>query len=396
MSRALLACALALPGLLWTGGAAGAHPGLRVNGPVELVSESNLLGCRNPDGTPAGNDHPDLPARAFRDHTGQVHLLAGSRQNFQWTGPTLDKVARRTCDRTIVSNANPQPNAFDHYQWLMAAYTEDGKRVYGLTHHEYHGELYASECKVPRDRDGPAWEKRCWYASVNRVDSNDGGTTFAPPGGKPQPIAMLPYRFATDMNRAGIHAPTNIVRHPTDGAYYVMAHASPYRDQARGMCVLRATDLEKGDWRAWGGKAFDVQFANPYTTTISDPRRHVCTPVVPWLARSLTYNTRARAFLLIGNMEDRVIYSWSTDLVRWSEPATLMNAAVYSTAVRNRAPEAAAYFSALDPSSPSRSFDQTDGQFYLYYTRFSNAVERGKRGWSYRTRQLVRQPVVVQ
>lgn len=388
----------ALAGLLWLAVAYGGesvYPALRVDGPEELVSDSNVLGCRSVDGRPLGNDHPDTSARAFRDYSGVVHLIAGSRENFQWTGPTLNEVARRTCDRAVISKANPAPEAFDQYQWLAAVYTEDGKTVYGLTHHEYHGSLSFPECRDAHDHKG-SWRMRCWYASVNLVVSRDGGKTFEPPDGKARPIAVLPYRFAADMNRAGLHSPTNIVKHPEDGNYYVMVYASAYREQPQGMCTMRATNLEKADWRAWGGKDFDVEFANPYRAQIDDPKRHVCTPVVSWVARSLTYNTRARAFLLIGHQRGRVVYAWSRDLIHWSEPATLMEVKEFALAVRERASEATAYYSALDPFSAGRSFDQTGERFFLYYTRFSDPVPRGERGWAFRTRQLVRRPVVVQ
>ena len=360
-----------------------------------MVYESNMLGCRDEKGGVVPNDHPDMPARAFRDYNGEVRMLANSRQNFQLTGPTLDKVARRSCDRSLTSRNNPEPQAFDHFQWLMSAYTEDGRKVFGLTHHEYHGRLYFPECKDAHGQDG-SWRMRCWYTSVNFVISNDGGRTFDPPGGRQQPIAVLPYRFASDMNRAGPHSPTNIVKHPADKHYYVMLQVSPYRDQPRGTCLMRATDLEKADWRAWSGRAFDVDFPNPYASSITDVKRGICAPVVPWLATSLTYNTHAKAFLLIGYGDEGAVYAWSRDMLRWSDTAALLDAVTLPVAIRRRAPEATAYYSALDPSSPGRNYDQTGGRFFLYYTRYSHPVERGDRGWVFEKRQLVRRAVILQ
>jgi hypothetical protein len=48
-----------------------------------------------------------------------------------------------------------------------------------------------------------------------------------------------------------------------------------------------------------------------------------------------------------------------------------------------------AYPSALDPSSPSRNFDTTDGRFYLYYTRFNREAGTDL------DRDLVRVPVTI-
>jgi len=376
-------------------GALPAFPQLRLDGPEELVYRSNALGCKNPDGTVVTNDHSDMPARAFRDYTGQVHLLASSRQNFQAVGPSLNKAARRGCDRTVISRGNGAPEAFDEFQWLMSAYTEDGRTVIGLTHHEYHGDLHYPECSGNSKREG-AWEMRCWYTSINLVESRDGGYTFSSPSGKSQPVAVLPYRFSTDMRRAGPHSPTNIVRNPEDRYYYVMFQASAYRDQARGTCVMRTTDLKKGQWLAWGGNAFDVKFENPYIIAVADPGKHVCKPVVPWLGNSLTYNTRTHSFLLIGYSSQGAVYAWSRDLVRWSDRDTLMRSAIRSRAGREGASEATAHYSALDPESPTLSFDQTGARFYLYYTKYLKGEARGERGWRFGARELVRRPVAVQ
>ncbi|OGA54307.1 MAG: hypothetical protein A3G24_03645 [Betaproteobacteria bacterium RIFCSPLOWO2_12_FULL_62_13] len=71
---------LAVSGLLWAStaiGAASSYPTLRLDGPAELVSESNTIGCTDETGRVVRIDHSDTAARAFRDYTGQVHLIAG-------------------------------------------------------------------------------------------------------------------------------------------------------------------------------------------------------------------------------------------------------------------------------------------------------------------------------
>lgn len=390
-------------------GAPTGFPTLRLEGDEEKVYGSNSVGCREPDGKEVRNDHSDQPAHAFRDYNGQVHMLASSRQNFLLLGPSLNQVARRGCEHTVVSNGSSAPETFDQFQWLMSVYTDDGRTVYGLTHHEFHGDLTVPECRGGAEdslrrrgktvfqgaegKRGEGWTMRCWYTSVNLVVSRDGGFNFLPPGGKARPMAQLPYRFASDMERAGPHSPTNIVKHPTDGRYYVMIQTSPYRDQARGTCVARATDLQKADWRAWGGSDFDISFVNPYASAVQDPARHVCATVVPWLALSLSYNTQARAFLMIGYDTRGAIYSWSNDLVRWTPAQVLLQATIRS---RNaRSPEATAHYSALDPNSAGRNFDQTGANFFLYFTRYLGGSEGGPRGWQYEGRELVRRRVAV-
>lgn len=91
------------------------------------------------------NDMPDAMARAFRDYTGTVHLVAASPELFQSLGPTLESV-QHSCEIGHRSANNPDPAAFNDQSWIDSFYTFDGKTIAGLTHMEYHGWAHRGEC----------------------------------------------------------------------------------------------------------------------------------------------------------------------------------------------------------------------------------------------------------
>ena len=58
------------------------------------------------------NDIPDAMARAFRDYTGTVHLVAASSELFQSLGPDLDSV-QHSCEVGHYSAKDPNPADFN-------------------------------------------------------------------------------------------------------------------------------------------------------------------------------------------------------------------------------------------------------------------------------------------
>src|ERR1700677_1258499 len=84
------------------------------------------------------NDIPDAMARAFRDSTGTVHLVAASSELFQNLGPTLERV-QHNCEGGHYSANDPNPADFNDQSWIDDFYTFDGKKIAALTHMEYHG-----------------------------------------------------------------------------------------------------------------------------------------------------------------------------------------------------------------------------------------------------------------
>ena len=102
------------------------------------VFESPQQSCDN-------DDIPDAMARAFRDSTGTIHLVAASSKLFQNLGSTLENV-QHSCEVGHYSANDPNPADFNDQTWIDSFYTLDGNTIAGLTHTEYHGWAHPGEC----------------------------------------------------------------------------------------------------------------------------------------------------------------------------------------------------------------------------------------------------------
>ncbi len=358
-------------------------------GAPEVVYDANPLDCRTTDGRKIRNDHPDIAARAFRDSSGTVHLLASSRRNFELAGPTLDGVKRRSCNQIFTGGGSNEPSHYDQFHWLAAVYTENGKDVVGLTHQEFHGDIVYPECKPRKDNAA----QRCMMTSINLVSSNNSGASFKEVDADGPPLIASPYKFSKEARRIGYRAPTNIVMSPSDGHYYFLFNADAYKQQKSGACVLRSRNMNFQDARAWDGTGFEIAFASPYFKEGLRAGEHICTPVVDFFVRSLTYNTEAKSYLLLGHNRDEVVYAWSKDLTTWSSPQTLMPYTSHHKAGSKQQGGAAAYHSFLDPSSSSRSFETTGDDFFVYFTTYSEPIKHKSGNIRFTGRALSRQKV---
>jgi hypothetical protein len=336
-------------------------------GPEELVFSSSRDGCEP-------RDIADAPARAFRDVSGTVHLIASHYITRQMTGPDLDHVQRR-CTPIMRSAYDRRPSMFAFKEWLFAPYTPDGKTVFALIHDEFHGNEIGDECPS-------GIFDRCWYNAVTLARSDDGGASFHHAQAPPRHlVAAIPYRYVPDAGRTGIFQPSNIVQ---KGKYYYSLVASTrYRLQKAGDCLIRTDRLDDpGSWRAWNGDDFKTEFADPYRLR-DDPADHVCEPVAPDriadMTMSLTYNTYFGKYLLVGNSSQyipgkrRVVngfyYSLSEDLIKWSQRKLIKEVEVPQT-YQCGDPDPVYYSSVLDPESKSRNFETTGKRAYIYFTRF--------------------------
>jgi hypothetical protein len=318
-------------------------------------------------------DVPDTPARAFRDAAGTVNLLASHHVTRRATGPNLDELTR-DCAVVMASHGDPRPERFDDREWIASVYTPDGRRVAALVHNEYQGHRHAGRC--PSDS-----YRRCWYNSITLAVSEDGGRSFAhasPPG---HLVAALPERYVPDIGPQGVFSASNIVAGRGDGWFYAMFHLES-DDHGTGTCVMRTRDpFDAGSWRAWDGEGFNLEFADPYR---EEPGEAFCEPVsrdrIGTMRHSLTYNTYLGSYLLIGpsrawdsDREEQVpgIYlSTSEDLISWSPRTLLLEAELpWTFECGDQAP--LNYPSLLDPDSPSRNFDVTGQDGYLYFTRLN-------------------------
>lgn len=321
-------------------------------------------------------DIPDSPTQAFRDAQGRVQLLLSHFVNRRMIGADLDHLDH-PCSVVLRSGNDPRPSEFDDREWISSLYTQDGETVVALVHHEYQGHRHPGMCPSGEYRD-------CWYNAITLAVSSDGGDTFRHASPPRHLVASLPVGYDAGEGPTGLFSPSNIVRHPADGFYYVLTRLIA-GDGTRGTCVLRTrTPDDPESWRAWGGHDFDVAFVDPYRSPLAGARARLCAPVakreIQEMTESLTYNTFFDRFLLIGTavMEDRetgrleggVYFSLSDDLVHWTRRKLIMRTVTPST-YRCGDPDPIAYPSLIDADSPSRTFATSDNRGYLYFTRFN-------------------------
>ncbi len=341
--------------------------------PVDIVGREQTLFDWSKDACEP-RDIPDMPARAFRDASGQVQLLASHYVTRRAVGPSLGKVEHQ-CAVALRSGFDAAPARFDDRLWIASPYTLDGRNVFALVHQEYQGDKHPGRCLTGLYR-------LCWYNAITAAYSTDEGRTYSTPPGRRRLIASVPYRYKRDDGPFGLFQPSNIVQ--KDGYFYTLVHAERYRKQRFGSCLLRTPDLYQASaWSAWDGEAFSVDFENPYGTGLRSAADHVCTPVSPdriaGMSQSLTYNTYLGKYMLVGpaGSFDRgkgrdvwgFYYSLSNDLIHW-EPRKLIREAEMPWTYRcgDRSPVGSP--SILDPSSSSRNFETAGRSPYLYFTRF--------------------------
>ena len=219
----------------------------------------------------------------------------------------------------------------------------------------------------------------CQMMSITFGVSTDGGDTFThaePPG---HLVATVPYRYEPNPGLLGVWQPSNIVKSPFDDYFYVLVESdiNPTGGSwVQGTCVMRTRTLEDPkSWRAWDGDDFAMRFIDPYTETDFEPSDHLChlVPVSEWgaLSYNLTYNTFLERFVAVGHAVNAPVpgfyYALSEDLIHWTPTQLLMEAAFVQT---TDGPYEA-YPSLVDPDSPSRNFDVTGQDNYLYFSRFA-------------------------
>jgi hypothetical protein len=358
--------ALAVVALPKTGRWAVSPPGLAIAGlgPAQPVFDTRKDSCEQ-------IDIPDANPRAFRDYRGEVHLVATHFVARAMLGPSLDRVAA-DCRVIYRSRQDPDPAHFQDRNWLMSFYTENGRRVAALAHSEYEADTVPGMCPPPRTEDG------CWWNTITFAQSSDGGYRFRQRVAPANLVASLPYRYRKRYRASpyGYTSPTNIVEQ--GGYYYAMINDWPFLAQRDGACLIRTADLfEPSSWRAWNGSAFAVRFIDPYREAATDPGAHVCPPLFPGQADSLSIDRRTGHFVVARFAADRrfglagLYLSVSPDLTHWSEP-------VLAAAIRGmRANEGPGnwrydYFSLLDPTAADRNFATMGGDPFLYYVRLDD------------------------
>lgn len=367
-----------------TGASASSGAALTVVGTEEVVYDWSADRCDD-------SDIPDLPARAFRDTSGQVNLISSHTVTRKSTGPSLDALVRQ-CDPIFESTRDPDPALWTDSEWIASTWTPDGEVVYGLVHNEYHG-WERGDCS-----GGNHFE--CWYNAVTAVVSTDGGNSFHYLATPPQHlVASIPHRYAPETAAVGVFSPSNIVSGP-GGNWYALAKIGAHRTGRQTVCLMRTPDLaDPGAWRFWDRSSFEGQFIDPYVEETANPGSATCPAldsddIGAQMIESLTWNTFLDRWVLVGISADTIegrevwgfYYSFSDDLIDWTRRQLLLELPLPWTVESSGNDLSYLYPSLIDPASDSLNFETTGEAAYLYYTR-NNA------GQASLDRDLVRVPV---
>ncbi len=351
----------------------------RVRGVLEGSREAVF---RTPEDACNSNDLPDAMARAFRDYTGTVHLVAASSELFESVGPSLDTV-KHSCEVGHRSVEDPNPADFNDQVWIDSFYTFDGKTIAGMAHTEYHGWLHPHECKTQNFSD-------CEYDADTFHLSKDGGYHFNFYKGSKNFFVGVPYQYQVDRGPLGYSVDSNIIE--LGGWFYAMTtsyswppgcttQGPPRCRTPSGGGPIRTKDIfDPSSWRGWSGKDFSISFVDPYPNPVKSPQLHTYTPVQYMDVVTAVNIYRSSSGLVIATLwnpwtteyGERGLYlSTSTDMVNWTKP-TLVATLDQFLDQEPIGIWSYAYFSLIDPDAPDLNFSVVGDHPYLYYVRLNN------------------------
>ncbi|GJD49361.1 hypothetical protein OPKNFCMD_2091 [Methylobacterium crusticola] len=376
-------------------GAARAEPGapagpplsaLTLVGPARTVFKAGRDACD-------GDDVPDAPARALREADGTVAVFGMHYRNRVLRGPGFDGL-RLDCRIVLDSAFRPEPEAYDDRTWITATWTEDGRTVEALLHHEYHADAHPGRCQA-------AGMMACWYNTVLAARSLDGGARFAR-AAPPVVVAAPPFRQEVGQGRhRGFFNPSNIV---SDGRYrYFFASTTGWPGQPFGVCLFRSdAPHDPTRWRAWDGTGFRIAFPDPYrdgTKAGAARSAGACRPVAPFPAPvgSVSRHRATGAWIAVfqaaaGGVFPRSGIYWTTsrDLLTWDEPRLLIAGPTLYDDPCTAGGDLVSYPSLIDRDATGRNFDNVGDTADLYYVTL-----RTKGCEVTSERDLVRRPVAI-
>jgi hypothetical protein len=314
-----------------------------------------------------GHDVPDAPLRAFRDASGKTVAFGLHFVNRRLIGPSIDQL-KIDCKVVLNSGHNGNPQAYDDYNWITATWTDDGRTIAALIHHEFHANEHPGKCTFKT-------MMQCWMNTINAWASTDGGASFQR-ARRGFVVAATPFRQDEGQGRhRGFFNPSNIF---SDGRYkYFMASNTGWAGQKFGVCLFRTADPHKPEsWRAWDGKAFAISYDDPYTSDRTRSRQ-ACQPIAPfpapvgaivrhlpsgqWLA-VFQASADKRYFPLPG-----IYYATAKDLTRWSTPRLLIAGKTLYDDPCKSGGRIVSYPSLVDADAKGRNFDNTGNRAFLFY-----------------------------
>jgi hypothetical protein len=366
-----------LGGLLafgWATAAAVAapEPGSRARNSEPPLVAVTVVGAPETIFTPArdacdDDDVPDANARAFRAADGSVVVFAMHMKNRALRGPDLDHL-KIDCRPPLASKGDAEPSRYDDANWITATWTEDGRHVQALVHHEYRANTHKDRCT---HRDYLA----CWYNTIVAAHSSDEGRSFQRRS-PPTVVAAAPFRQEAGQGRhRGFFNPSNIFG---EGRHrYMLASTTGWPGQPSGPCLFRTDDPRKPEtWRAFDGRAFTLRFGDPYRTAASPAPCQVIAPF-PAPVGAVVRHRGSGAWIAVfqakadgSRFPQSGFYTTaSRDLLRWDEPRLLAAGATLYDDPCGAGGTLINYPSLLDREARGRNFDDVGDAADLYFTR---------------------------
>ncbi|NNM72254.1 hypothetical protein HJG44_07575 [Enterovirga sp. DB1703] len=312
-----------------------------------------------------GDDVPDAPARAFRDAEGGIVMFGLHTKNRALRGPDFARL-RIDCTPAMPSKGDPDPAAYDDASWIAATWTEDGRRVEALVHHEYQANTHPGRCSRKE-------YLACWYNTVVAVSSRDGGRSFDRPE-PPKVVAAAPFRQEVGQGRhRGFFNPSNIFGQGR--SRYFLSSTTGWAGQEGGACLFRTSDpSDPSSWRAFDGTGFSLRFGDPYRdgagtkpcrtiwpfpAPVGSVVRH--RPSGAWIA---VFQASANADLF---PEAGFYTTSSRDLLTWDKPRLLLAGRTLYDDPCTSGGRLISYPSLIDPEAEGRNFDDVGASAQLYY-----------------------------
>jgi hypothetical protein len=335
-------------------------------------------------------DVPDAPVRAVRLKDGKVVVFAAHYNNLVFRDVQFSHFKRTSCESSLVSAEDPDPNQYSDHEWVISPYTEDGNKIFGLIHNEYWGGLYDFKCRLRLGLRDP-WNSVCLYANITSSTSVDAGKNFVRSKPENRVVASIQYPFSSDMNRVGTRDPSNIFLNPVDNKVYFLASVDNYLEQKSGMCLFQNDSVNKPIWHVWDGVNFDKSMSNPYIKNRSSPV--TCEPILDIYVSGVVYHQKSGLFIGIA-ADDKahgIFYVTSKDLIHWSNPKTIYPGKSMNGWHKGDLPPII-YASIIDEKSISLNYDTVSDNAYIYFIRVQ--VKEGKiQG---RERDIVKIPIHIE
>lgn len=363
------------------------YPGDVTTGAKEVVFDYSTDAC-------SATNSMDGGANAFRDAAGKINLIVPNHDQYRITGPDFDNLTPDCANGQIfTSDSDPSQANHNYKEWMSVPYTTDGVTLYGLVHNEYHGYDFAGQC-------GHADVLKCWYNSVTSVYSTDSGKSYTHNTAPSHLVASIPYEYDKDFGyRQGAFAPSNIIKHKSNGYYYAFFNTEERGLQEGGLVAMRTNDLsDPTSWRMYDGSGFNTQNLNPYLNNNYDTSQYVFHVINGTKGvGGVYYSTYFEKYIMVahskyeigGVMTEGMCYMLSEDLVTWGTKKMIypVNQSVNSS-TNNSAWDYGAYPSIIDHSDTTRNFEEIGQSAYLYYVKWNNTSNPGDPD-----RDLVRIPI---